>query len=500
MPILVLLLLSAACLPDARQFALFDWELRTRCFASLGCVFLGWIASIAVSRSIVRADQSSASLRNRVVKRYFFVRRLLFFFNFGLSLLAIFAFGWGHAVDELFTIQHGDRCILAPFAELLVSAPYLALVIANWFVFYPAERSLSRSAAAGKDQRFWSLPGFVLFQARQFALLILFPVVLFASQLTLLRYFPELTNTLEYQIGSFLAICGMLVLLPRLAKPLLGWKSLPTGKHRDQLDATGKRLGFRRTDLLIWPTHGAVANALILGVIPQARYVVFTDRIFELLDPPELDAVFGHEVGHAHHGHLAYYALFLLFSAFSLSLAFAVIQTLLAESGWLPEDWQEAYWALPIIVMGSYLFVVFGWLSRSSERQADISGAKAASCGNPACEGHNSETILGNGRTLCPTGVRSMIQALELVIGSHGLDSESSNSLWKRWMAWFRSWQHGAPNVRIAFLLDLIEKPELAAQHDRKSFGLRVTLIAILFGIVVASGSAIGWNEMWKLL
>ena len=37
-------------------------------------------------------------------------------------------------------------------------------------------------------------------------------------------------------------------------------------------------------------------------------------RILEELPPDELDAVFGHEVGHAKHGHIWLYAAFLLLS------------------------------------------------------------------------------------------------------------------------------------------------------------------------------------------
>src|SRR5262249_61806985 len=78
--------------------------------------------------------------------------------------------------------------------------------------------------------------------------------------------------------------------------------------------ALAKRLHFRCSDFLLWPTHGAAANAMIVGLLPRVRYVIFTDRILEELPPEELDAVFGHEVGHAKHGHIWLYAVFLVLS------------------------------------------------------------------------------------------------------------------------------------------------------------------------------------------
>src|SRR5262249_50068198 len=137
------------------------------------------------------------------------------------------------------------------------------------------------------------------------------PVMLFVTYQSAARFAPETTRSDWYRIAS-VAVAPVLILFffPLLIKPLLGLKSMPVGPTRERLEALARRLHFRCTDFLLWPTHGAAANAMIVGLLPQARYVIFTDRILEDLPPEEVDAVLGHEVGHAKHGHIWYYLAF----------------------------------------------------------------------------------------------------------------------------------------------------------------------------------------------
>jgi STE24 endopeptidase len=368
----------------------------------------------------------------------------------------------------------------------------------------------------------------VLFNARQFALIVLFPVSLSAGVFSLMRFAPELIGEWWFQLGAFaLGVAALLVIIPRMIKPVFGLKSMPTGKYREQLEAVEKRLKFQRTDLLLWPTRGGVANAMIVGILPQVRYVMFTDTLLESLTPPELDAVFGHEIGHAHHGHLAYYAVFILLSAMALSGIVGLIDMQAERWGMYAEMSAEVRTLLkivPLMFMGTYLFIVFGWLSRVCERQADIAGVRAGSCGNMRCSGHeelagraSDGSVLLAGRAsdgerenpslarpanktvLCETGIRAMVMALEAVMGMNGLTAaDAKKSFAKRWIAWFRSWQHGPPNARIEFLQSLMDKPELAAAHDRKAYRLRWGLALVLIAIILATGTAIGWHELWR--
>src|SRR4029079_11343421 len=193
--------------------------------------------------------------------------------------------------------------------------------------------------------------------------------------------------------------------------------TMPAGPVRYQLEMMAKRLHFRCTDFLLWPTHGASANAMIVGLLPRVRYVIFTDRILEDVPPDELAAVFGHEVGHAKHGHIWHYAAFLTLSMTVLAaFLILVVQTLKAKGVELPQ-WAEGWIALPPVVLAAtYIFLVFGFLSRRCERQADVYGCRSVFCRDPICVGHDNATIYPErGRGLCPTGIRTFVRALERV-------------------------------------------------------------------------------------
>ena len=63
-----------------------------------------------------------------------------------------------------------------------------------------------------------------------------------------------------------------------------------------------------------------MANAMIVGLVPWLRYVIFTDRLLEEFSEDEIEAVFGHEIGHVRHQHMPYYLGFLALSLGALGL------------------------------------------------------------------------------------------------------------------------------------------------------------------------------------
>jgi Zn-dependent protease with chaperone function len=343
--------------------------------------------------------------------------------------------------------------------------------------------------------------------------MVMLPVGLVVTQQTLNRFAPETTRSDVYRIASLAAVPLLLLFMPLLMKPLLGLKPMPAGPLRARLEALAKRLNFRCSDFLLWPTHGAAANAMIAGLLPRVRYVVFTDRILEELLPDELDAVFGHEVGHARHSHIWLYAGFLTLSLAVIAALMLFIQQHLKASGALdsPEyrakfEGYETWFLLPpVVLVAGYLFVVFGALSRRCERQADVFGCKAMSCGNPTCEGHDETTVFpqgGNG--LCPAGIRMFVRALDRVHDVNGLKSEpaprSVLEFLKAGWVWLKHWTHGPIPRRIAYLLSLIERPDDEPRFQRRLFLFKCALMLVLAVALVALGEAVGWKELFDAL
>lgn len=504
MPILLILLVTAACLPVPWPAPPLGIGPEGSAVLTGTVTALAALCPIALSWWVVRTLARDPLRRPEVVRRYTRTRRMLALANLGLTAALVTAGGWG------WTVWHAARLTLpgrtdatpCPGAESLVPAPYFVLLFVGWSAYFFAERELYRTSArrTGDPAGFWHFPGYLLFHARQFALLIGFPVGLFVAQQGLARAAPGLVRTDWFQTLSVVAGVTLFVLLPRAVKPVLGLEPLPPGPARDRLEATARRLGVRYTDLLVWPTRGAVANAMVIGVVPWARYVIFTDRLLDGLDPEELEAVFGHEAGHVAHQHIPFYAGFFALSAVAATAG----HKYLTDRGLtVPDPWAEWVALPPVLLMAAYVFVVFGLLSRRCERQADVYGCRAASCGDPFCGGHQDDTDRPAGdRQLCRTGVRALVRALDHVDGLNGSDHRPGSAVGVRGKLWGRvkAWQHGPVADRVEFLLRLSEDPTLGERHDRRVRAFRAALVGALAAVLAACGSYVGWADLWKLM
>src|SRR5262249_46484629 len=158
---------------------------------------------------------------------------------------------------------------------------------------------------------------------------------------------------------------------------VLGLAPLEPGPLRNRLEATARRLNFRCTEILVWDTRDSMVNAMVTGPLPFLRYVVLTDRLLTEMTPDEVEPVFGHEVGHVKHHLMFLYFLFLIASLVMLVGLWNGM--LLLGKGACPDvaAWMRANEGLSLVsLLGVYLFVSFGFLSRRCERQADIFGCR----------------------------------------------------------------------------------------------------------------------------
>jgi STE24 endopeptidase len=511
MPILLVFGLIAACLPVEWPEPPCDPPVEVALSLTGGAIFFVLSVAFVLRTWVVRTLRRDPSRRVEVARVYGQWRRLLFFVNMGTAAACVLVFGWGWLMRYETQIPWEGGYKHAPFAELMVPLPYFVILIGTWLIYYDAERALHRALHFGRS--FWPRYAYLLHNLRQFSLLVLLPVGLIVTQQSLGRFAPETTSSAIYRLATLAAVPVILVLMPLMMKPLLGLKSMPSGPVRDRLASLAKRLDFRCTDYLLWPTHGAAVNAMIAGLLPRVRYVVFTDRILEELPPEELDAVFGHEIGHAKHGHIWLYTAFLALSISVLG-AFAMFldaQIRNAESPELvrirTELMELKTWLLlpPVAVLVCYLFVVFGALSRRCERQADVFGCKAVSCEDPNCTGHTEETVFPQGgNCLCPTGIRTFARALERVGDLNGISMVSAEKRWtpgqmiRGVWAWIRAWQHSPMPRRVAYLMSLIDHPDEERWFQWRLFFFKCMLMLALLVAFVALGQAVGWGELFE--
>jgi STE24 endopeptidase len=140
---------------------------------------------------------------------------------------------------------------------------------------------------------------------------------------------------------------------------------------------------------------------------------------------------------------------------------------------------------LPFVaLLGTYIFVVFGFLSRRCERQADLFGCRAVSCGRGDCTGHyTDEASLPRGDGLCPTGIRTFISALDKVAFLNGISRDRPG--------WLQSWQHSTIARRVQFLFDVLQKPHLERHFQRTVFLVKSGLFLALLGVAAGAWALI---------
>src|SRR5262249_31701138 len=275
---------------------------------------------------------------------------------------------------------------------------------------------------------------------------------------------------------GIVAVLLVFAAIPWIVRLVLGLKPLPTGLLRDRLEASAQRLHFRCSNLLLWNTRHGMANAMVIGILPWVRYVVFTDRLLEDFTPEEIEAVFGHEVGHVRHHHMLYYFSFLTASVIVLGW----LVTELAK-GWplgrLLESDNAKYWsAVPLVgILLGYIFVVFGFLSRRCERQGGIFGCPAGSWTYPDRPGHgDGQGPVGSGSELCPTGINTFIRALEKVALVNGISRDRPGFL--------QSWQHSTIGRRVEFLRRILLDANVEKRFQRRVALFKWLLLLVLGG------------------
>jgi Zn-dependent protease with chaperone function len=469
MPFLLLLILALACFAD-------DWQPRWGWVDSAAkSALLTWAGAAVVvglaalnSQWVRRRLLRDPNCREAVLARYGKWRTYHLFGLLAVYTLSLGVFGWGWAVHN----PQGWGLSAIPGVELLVLAPFLAALILSWLCFYDAERALHRADAPDRATPFWGRWTYVGFHLRQNLVLVFVPLTLLLIQKSVGRVFPDLGDDWQrgVTIGGFVLALSVFVVFPWILRLILGLKPLPPGPLRDRLLDASRRLNFRCNDILLWNTRGHVANAMVAGVLPWLRYVLLTDRLTTDLTPDEVEAVFGHEVGHVKHHHMPLYLGFLLASVTVLGWAasfFFSYFDLTLDQG------LEAVSHVAVVVV--YILVVFGFLSRRCERQADIYGCRAVSCAEPDCRGHASSAVHApNGKGLCPTGICTFIAALEKVARLNGISRDKPG--------WLQSWQHSTIARRVEFLQRVLIDPSEEPRFQRTVGLVKWAIMALVLG------------------
>ena len=158
---------------------------------------------------------------------------------------------------------------------------------------------------------------------------------------------------------------------------VLQTQSMPDTPLRRRLEAICQKNNIRYRDVLLWHTQHHMGNAAVMGFIPQCRYILLSDLLLETMTDDQIEAVFAHEVGHVMHKHMfwlvAAMAAMLLCFAGPGSFVLDHMENLAASFSGLGRSVEII---LELAIGGGLFWLVFGFISRHCERQADVFAAR----------------------------------------------------------------------------------------------------------------------------
>jgi STE24 endopeptidase len=288
---------------------------------------------------------------------------------------------------------------------------------------------------------------------------------------------------------SLPALLIFLVFSPELLRRVLQCHPLPDCPLRRRLIEIADRHRIRFRDVLLWKTQNQMGNAAVMGFVPHFRYVMLSDLLLETMHDEQIEAIFAHEIGHVIHRHL--YWLMAALAALMLALAGPgqmladAIARLQGQHAWLADSVQMA------ILLGAAIglfALVFGYVSRKFERQADVFAARTIQS-TPALQpagvtaGFPEEMeeiapmeIESNADHVGRRGAAIFCSALDRVAAVNNIPVAA------------RSWCHGSIAKRMRYLEFLSRDSRRTRDFDRFMRWLYVALIISLltFGVWTA--------------
>jgi STE24 endopeptidase len=379
---------------------------------------------------------------------------------------------------------------------LLAVVPFLISILLVWIAAYPAERAI-RQIAVEQDllrgrpaHPVWSLGQFLAYSFRHKVLFILAPMLLIVAARDVIELYEDrLIELLQYKYAPDLllgAAAGLVAIVaPVLIRYIWVTTPLPEGPLRDRLTHLCRQVRLRHGGILVWRTGGMLANAALVGVVPPLRYVLITDALLEQMDDAQIEAVFGHEAGHAKRHHLLCFLLFALVSGCLLAVVSVMTNQRL--------DIFRYPWLLggAAAVMAVKWFVVFFWIARRFEEQADAFGARALAltgipCALP-CAAHANRPggpppIEG---PVCTTAASIFSDTLNAIARLNGIPPESSDLL------------HPSISARSRFLQRIAADPAAAERFERNIRALKLAIFVAAVGSAVWAATAM---RMWEWL
>ncbi len=417
---------------------------------------------------------------------------------------AIFVLGWGTFVERI--MRPINRFPVELPGLILGTLPAFAAWVGLWWAQFPADRALREQNSLvifEEDLPVHAPPRFWDFFVANLRLQVLFTIVP-VTLIILLRDIAAMifwsTTRLELrssasggsdsgielliQLG---AIALVVLFAPEILRRVLHTESLAPSPLRDRLEQLCRQTGLRYSDILLWRTNNVMGNAAVMGLIPQMRYILLSDVLLETMTDQQIEAVFAHEIGHVKHWHMGWYVVIVVTMMLVAAAATQLVDVVggrYRQLSWLQSD---SFWAIATVGSFGAFLLMFGWLSRRFERQADVYAARTIQ------RLASAQDLLPSASYVGPAGAELFISALHRVAVINNIPLEPPRPNGTGVLAGVsrisggiiehaNNYFHGSIPFRMDYLRNLSLSPENTARFDR--FMLRIyTVILLLLAI-----------------
>ncbi|HQR43315.1 MAG TPA: M48 family metallopeptidase [Gemmatales bacterium] len=419
---------------------------RTIILTSLVLLLMGLTAEIP-SSYLVHCIYRHPAERYRWARLLQLLRRLHLGIACGMFLSTILICHWPAVVRQFW---HLDRALFVD--EVVILLPFILGLVSSWSSFYRVERALHCTGEWAVLEPMPSLREFLKNLSRYHLAMMLEPLCVFAAIQSVMQGYDAGWNwwlIIGYGIVCLLAIAWF---LPWVWTKAWDTEPLPAGPRRDLLRRLCERLQIPLTNLLLWNTQHHQAAALLVGYLPQPRFVILSDLLVDQLTDEELSSVLAHELGHVRYHHLPVMLVFLLFSLILWTLASWLVQMQLSSSSFLD---QLLLQTAMLCAMMLYVRFTLGDLSRRLEREADLMACLAWHDKSPSY------------------GLAVFASTLHKVAQLNG---ESPDH---------HSWLHGSITSRLEALELLVNDPVLEHRFSNQMLWLKTGLVAALTSLSI---------------
>ncbi|MBN2022854.1 MAG: M48 family metalloprotease [Pirellulales bacterium] len=397
----------------------------------MACVALFAAVSSGVTARGLRRDPGGAS---RLVARYRRLRRA----HVLVWLIVAGSIAWG--LDWARIVRFNGRLDgVFLLDETLILLPLILPLVLSWCAFYEVDRYLFGPARGDGAAVMATRREYLGLHVRHYLGLLLAPTLgLLALGDLAGGAAPGWLQGRGAALAAMALPWVLLALFPWILRYVWRTRPLAPGPLRTRLETAAARAGYPVREILVWQTHSLVVNAAVAGFVPPLRYVFLSDGLLDRLTDREVEAVFGHELGHVRHHHLPL-RMAAMFVPLSLWLGLAGALPNFATQGDIllgsPSLAMAAPWGLgALAAMGLYVLTFFGFVSRRLETQADLF----------ACR------FLGS-----DNGVGTFVAALEKLAEAQGRRDT-------------RGWQHASVARRVEFLQTAARRPDVELRYDRR--------------------------------